>query len=246
MSFKLYNQDCISGMTKYINDDSVDLIVTSPPYKESDGFNWPLIKNVARQCHRVLRNDSLCFVNFGHLARHKSRPFKVALEFENTGLEWVDTITWVKNHYTPVQGNKRVNNLTEFIFMFAKGNSYCLDRLSVGVPYADKSNVGRYSDKDLRCAGNVWYIPYETIQRKEQKYHKDRFPVELPLRCIKLSGIENGSIVADPFGGSMTVGVACHELAMRFVGFEVDGEVFEIGEERINKLGGNICKLQIG
>ena len=52
MSFKLYNQDCISGMTKYINDDSVDLIVTSPPYKESDGFNWPLIKNVARQCHR--------------------------------------------------------------------------------------------------------------------------------------------------------------------------------------------------
>ena len=93
---------------------------------------------------------------------------------------------------------------------------------------------------------SVWYIPYETIQRKEQKYHKDRFPVELPLRCIKLSGIENGSIVADPFGGSMTVGVACHELAMRFVGFEVDGEVFEIGEERINKLGGNICKLQIG
>jgi len=99
---------------------------------------------------------------------------------------------------------------------------------------------------DLRCAGNVWYIPYETIQRREQKYHKDRFPVELPFRCIKLSGIKKGSVVVDPFGGGMTVGAACCELGMGFMGFEIDKDVFEIGKERMNKLGGNICKLQIG
>lgn len=192
MSFKLYNQDCVSGMIKYINNNSISLVVTSPPYKEQDGFNWSLVNGVAEQCYRVLKNNSLCFVNFGHLAGCKSRPFEVAMVFEDAGFKWVDTITWVKNHYTPVQGNKRVNNLTEFIFMLAKGNDYSLDRLSIGVPYADKSNVGRYSDMDLRCAGNVWYIPYETIQRREQKYHKDRFPIELPLRCIKLSNVKEG------------------------------------------------------
>ncbi len=246
MSFKLYNQDCVLGMIKYINDNSINLIVTSPPYKEQDGFSWSLVNGVAEQCYRVLKNNSLCFVNFGHLADHKSRPFEVAMVFEDTGFIWIDTITWIKNHYTPIQGKKRLNNLTEFIFMFAKGKDYSLDRLAIGVPYTDKSNIGRYNDKDLRCPGNAWFIPYKTIQRKEQKYHKDRFPVELPRRCIKLSGIPKGSFVLDPFGGSMTTGVACYELGMKFIGFEIDKNTFMIGKNRISKLGGNICKLQIG
>ncbi len=243
----LYNIDCIEGMQKYIIDSSIDLIVTSPPYKEQDGFSYNLIKEISQECYRVLKNNSLCYINFGHLANHKSRPFRVALEFEKTGFTWVDTITWVKNHYTPIQGNKRVNNLTEFIFMFAKGNNYKLDRLSIGVPYADKSNIGRYSNRDLRCGGNVWYISYETIQRKEQKPHKDRFPIELPRKCILLSNLEKGSIVLDPFTGSATTGVACKELGMKFVGFEVNKEVFEVGEKeyykvkKIKRVDGYVC-----
>ncbi|MFA5558652.1 MAG: site-specific DNA-methyltransferase [Methanofastidiosum sp.] len=231
----IYNQNCISGIVEYIKDNSIDLIVTSPPYKEQDGFSWLLIKDVAKQSFRILKDNSLCFINFGHLARFKSRPFKVALEFEKVGFEWVDTIMWVKNHYSPVQGDKRVNNITEFIFMFAKGKNYHLDRLSIGVPYADKSNVGRYSDIDLKCRGNTWSIPYATIRRKDEKLHKDRFPVELPLWCIKLSGIKKDSVVLDPFGGSMTTGVACEELGMRFVGFEINEEVYQIGRERLLK-----------
>lgn len=246
MSFKLYNQDCVLGMIKYINDNSINLIVTFHLYKEQDGFSWSLVNGVAEQCYRVLKNNSLYFVNFGHLADHKSRPFEVAMVFEDAGFIWIDTITWIKNHYTPIQGKKRLNNLTEFIFMFAKGKDYSLDRLAIGVPYTDKSNIGRYNDKDLRCPGNAWFIPYKTIQRKEQKYHKDRFPVELPRRCIKLSGIPKGSFVLDPFGGSMTTGVACYELGMKFIGFEIDKNTFMIGKNRISKLGGNICKLQIG
>lgn len=233
----IYNQDCITGMKQYIRDGSIDLIVTSPPYKESDGFSYQLIQNVAKECYRVLKDNTLCFVNFGHLAGHKSRPFKVAMRFEESGFNWIDTIIWTKNHFTPLQGNKRLNNLTEFIFMFSKGSNYQLDRLSIGVPYQDKSNVGRYSDKDLRCRGNVWHIPCKTIQRKEQKLHKDRFPVELPKMCIKLSGIGKGGVVLDPFGGSMTTGVACGELGMGFVGFEVNKDVFGIGKGRLNKGG---------
>lgn len=229
----IYNMDCIQGMREHVGDSSINLIITSPPYKEQDGFSWQLIQNVAKECYRVLKNNSLCYINFGHLAGNKSRPFIVAAEFEKVGFNWIDTIVWIKNHYTPIQGNKRVNNLTEFIFQFAKSKNYQLDRLSIGVPYTDKSNIGRYSDKDLRCGGNVWHIPYETIQNKEQKLHKDRFPVGLPARCIKLSNLERGDVVLDPFGGSMTTGVACAELEMGFVGFEIDEEMFKIGTERI-------------
>ena len=234
--YKIYNLECVTGIKELIANDSVDLIITSPPYKEQDGFTWNLIEDVANECFRVLKNNSLCFINFGHLAGYKSRPFLVALEFEKAGFCWVDTVVWAKNHYTPLQGNKRLNNLTEFIFMFSKGSKYELDRLSIGIPYTDKSNIGRYNDRDLRCGGNFWQIPYETIQNKTQKLHKDRFPIGLPEKCIKLSNIFELSWVFDPFAGSMTTGVACMKLGMNFIGFEIDNNIYEIGKKRLEEI----------
>ncbi|MCK9439703.1 hypothetical protein M0Q39_06620 [Patescibacteria group bacterium] len=78
----IFNIDCIQGIQTYIDDFSIDLIVASPPYKKQDGFSWQLIKDIAQECYRVLKNNSLCYINFGHLAGNKSRPFKVAMEFE--------------------------------------------------------------------------------------------------------------------------------------------------------------------
>lgn len=220
---KIIYGDCGKDF-KYIQGDSVDLIVTSPPYKKEDGFSFSLIKKVAEECFRVLKPNRLCFINFGHLAGSKRQSFDVADLFEKAGFEWVDTIIWVKNHFSPVQGNKRLNNLFEYIFFFAKGKDYKLDRLSIGVPYQDKSNIGRYSDKDLRCGGNVWFIPYETITDKGQKKHPYRFPVELPTRCIKLAGLEGGSVVLDPFLGGGTTAVAAKRSGMRYLGFEKNSE----------------------
>jgi site-specific DNA-methyltransferase (adenine-specific) len=213
--------------------ESVDLIVTSPPYKEADGYRDALLYNVARHCYRVSKVNSLCFVNFGHLAHYKSRPFEVAMMFQDAGYRWIDTITWVKTQYSPIQGEKRLNNVTEFVFQFAKGLDYELNRLSIGVPYTDKSNVGRYSDVDLRCGGNVWVIPYETIQRKEQKLHPNRFPLELPRRCIELANIPAGAVVLDPFMGSGTTAVVAKMMEKQFIGFDVDPKCCEIANSRI-------------
>ncbi len=229
------NIDCLKAMVA-MDDDSVDIIVTSPPYKEEDGFHSALMMSLAQYCSRVLKPGGLVFLNFGHLADHKYRPFLVAHYFENLGhFIWVDTITWVKNHYKPVQGNKRQNNLSEFIFIFAKGKDYKLNRLAVGIPYKDKSNVGRFADKDLKCRGNVWYINYPTIQHSDQKSHKDRFPVELPETCIKLSGIKKGSLVFDPFAGSATTGVAAMNLGMKFIGTEINKKVCRLANQRLKR-----------
>src|ERR1017187_9081699 len=108
-----------------------------------------------------------------------------------------------------------------------------LNRLSIGTPYKDKSNIGRYSDKDLRCAGNFWEFGYETIQNKTQKLHNDRFPLELPTRCIKLSNIPKNSLVLEPFCGSGTTCLAAKNLGMNYIGFEIDENHFKTARNRL-------------
>lgn len=221
---------------------SIDLVVTSPPYKNEDGYSHGLMRDVFRQAANGMRSGALCFVNFGHLASFKSRPFDLVgmLQAElGVGLTFLDTIIWVKNHYKPIQGSRRLNNLFEYIFMFCKGPQPIIDRLAIGVPYADKSNAARFADgRDLKCGGNVWYISYPTITRSEQKPHHDHFPLELPERCIKLAGLEPGSTVLDPFMGSGTTGMAAVQLGHKFVGVERDQEHFDNATARI---GSVIC-----
>ena len=116
----IIQQDCVTGMSE-LDKSSVNCIVTSPPYKDEDGYTDDLMLAWLEQAYRILKPNSILFMNFGHLAGFKSRAFRVAMMAEDVGFVWNDTITWVKNHYRPIQGNKRVNNLTEFIFILTKG-----------------------------------------------------------------------------------------------------------------------------
>jgi site-specific DNA-methyltransferase (adenine-specific) len=202
-------------------NEGIDLVVTSPPYKDSDGYTEELMRDVFTETFRVQKDNTLLFLNFGHLAEDKFRPFRVCQILMEIGYSLNETIVWVKNHYKPIQGSRRLNNLTEFIFLMYKGKMPKLDRLAVGSPYEDKSNVGRYSDKDLKCSGNVFKINYPTIQKSAQRLHPYQFPVELPLRCIKLAGLTHG-IVLDPFAGSGTVGKACEITENAFIGIELN------------------------
>lgn len=228
---KIYNQDCIYGM-ELLPDLSISICVSSPPYKDKDGYKEFLIEDAAYEIYRVLKNDSLCFINFGHLAKFKNRPFEVCNMFCRAGFNLLDTIIWIKNHFTPLRGNN-LNNLYEFIFVFVKGNTPDLDRLSVGCPYKDKSNVGRYSNRDLRCSGNVWYIDIPTITNKSQRLHRDEYPLELPTNCIKLSNIPKDSIVLEPFTGSGTTCLAAKNLGMNYIGYEINPIYHKIAEERL-------------
>jgi site-specific DNA-methyltransferase (adenine-specific) len=213
----------------------LDLVVTSPPYKDEDNYTDDLMEDMGAWAWDHLKDDTLFFINFGHLANFKSRPFRVAMMMEDMGFNWIDTITWTKNHFRPLQGNKRVNNLTEFIFMMGKGKPE-IDRLAIGVPYADKSNATRWKAAggvDKRCRGNVWDIKYETVVNKAQKLHNDRFPLDLPKFCIKLAGLEAGDVVGDPFSGSGTTAVACKEEGVDFLGTEIDKEHFDTAIKRL-------------
>lgn len=222
---------CYDGL-KAVGIHSVDLVVTSPPYKVEDGYDHCMFREVFKRLYLRMKPNTLVFMNFGHLKDWKTRPFEVVELMCSAGFRLHDTIIWVKNHYTPLQGNN-LNNLFEYIFMFTNGVCPNLDRLAIGIPYADKSNVGRYSASDVKCRGNVWYVNYPTIQSSDQKYHKDRFPIEIPSLCIRLAGLKRMALVLDPFAGSGTTGVAAIQHKMNFIGFEINKEVVKIANQRL-------------
>jgi len=231
---RLHYGDAIDGLSHF--DGTIDCVITSPPYKEIDGYSEKLIRDVFSLLFMRQVDESLCFMNFGALVEDKMRPFRAALVIEACGYKLQETFVWWKNHYKPIQGERRVNNLSEFIFMFSKGKMPQLDRLSIGIPYADKSNVGRFADKDLKCAGNVWPIDYETIQDSDQKLHNDRFPLELPLRCLKLADYSTDWVVCDPFSGSGTTAMAAHQLGTRFIGWEKDRSHYDTAMARLQSV----------
>lgn len=234
----IYNLNCLEGLAQ-LKENSIDLIVSSPPYKDEDGFQELPLKLIFDNLYRVLKPNSLFFLNFGHLAEEKLRPFKVCELAMESGFKLNDTITWLKAQYSPIQGKRRLNNLTEFIFLLYKGKMPELNRLSIGVPYKDKSNIGRYSDVDLKCRGNLWEIPYETINKKSLKLHSDRFPVKLPEMCIKLAGIPKGALVLDCFSGSGSTALAAKRLGMKYLGFEINPAHWETSIKRLDAKNNN-------
>jgi site-specific DNA-methyltransferase (adenine-specific) len=109
-----------------------------------------------------------------------------------------------------------------------------LDRLAIGVPFKDKSNIARRGHaRDVRCRGNTWFIPYRTVQTKAEKFnHPGTFPVDLPRWCIRLHG-KPGATVLDPFAGAGTTLVAAEREGAVGIGIEIDAAYVAVAMERL-------------
>src|SRR5207248_11476733 len=93
-----------------------------------------------------------------------------------------------RGHFKPSTSRRFLNDCQEYIFHLTPEGKTPLERLALGVPYQDKTNIARWSHthgRDRRCRGNTWFIPYETIQRREkERPHPATFPVQLAEGCI--------------------------------------------------------------
>ena len=226
--------DCVQRMGE-LPSSSVDLVISSPPYKNGDGWSEELMFDAFREVYRLLKPNTLFFLNFGHLAEDKFRPFRTCQIAINMGFQLNETIVWRKNHYKPIQGSKRLNNLTEFIFLLHKGEMPKLDRLAIGIPYTDITNAKRFAGgRNLKCRGNVWNINYPTINSSEEKPHPDMFPPELPETCIKLCGYPV-QVVMDPFSGSGTVALVAKALGKDYIAIEKNPETFRELEQALKE-----------
>jgi site-specific DNA-methyltransferase (adenine-specific) len=276
--FDLRRQDCIMGMSR-LGDESVDLVVTSPPYnlgirygKFSDNqdrqsyLNW--CGEWAEQVRRALKSDGSFFLNIGSAPSNPMLPHEIVLQLHELFV-LQNTFHWIKSiaigtaeartsasdphlnplpgqgeadakrqvrvevavktfgHFKPISSKRFLNDCHEYIFHFTKTGRVEIDRLAIGVPYQDKSNIARWSHtrgSDLRCRGNTCFVPYETIQsRAKERPHPATFPVQLAEWCIKLHGVSRIETMLDPFLGIGNSAIAAQRCGVKkFIGFEID------------------------
>jgi site-specific DNA-methyltransferase (adenine-specific) len=159
----------------------------------------------------------------------------IAIDQESTGAAAGLTRDLAVGHYKPINSDRFLNDCHEFVFHFTPGGETRLDRLALGVPYQDQSNITRWraAADGVRCRGNTWFIPYETIQRRDRdRPHPATFPSRLPEQCIRLHGVTAVARVMDPFTGLGSTAVACARLGVNFVGAEIDETYLDEAVER--------------
>jgi site-specific DNA-methyltransferase (adenine-specific) len=236
-------------------ENFVDVIVTSPPYNiglryksyhdgrdRADYLAW--MRAIGVLLKRVLRDDGSFFLN---IAGTSSDPW-IGPDVANVMRDLFalqNSIVWVKSvsigeethgHFKPVNSRRFLNHTHEHVFHLTKHGKTPLDRLAVGVPFADKSNIARWGHaEDRRCAGDVWFIPYETIRSRAQRdHHPSPFPVALPERCIRLHG-KSDAVVLDPFLGVGSTLLAAQRLKCLGIGMEIDPEYAEAAAWRLRE-----------
>ena len=194
---------------------------------------------------RVLRPGGSLFLNVGAKPSHPWTALDVA-QAARSSLRLQNIIHWIKSiaidresagaaalltrdlavgHYKPINSERFLNDCHEFVFHFTPHGSTKLDRLALGVPYQDESNIRRWraAADGVRCRGNTWFIPYETIQRRDRdRPHPATFPAKLPEQCLRLHGVARGIVVMDPFVGLGSTAVACARLGLDFIGSDID------------------------
>jgi site-specific DNA-methyltransferase (adenine-specific) len=244
--------DCIRVLAAFPKE-CVDVVITSPPYNlklnyatyqdnlsETDYLDW--LVSVAEAVKRVMRPGASFFLNITGSPKQPWLPFELITRLRKL-FELQNHIVWVKSittsqgsvgHFKPVNGHRFLHHAQEHIFHLTLANNVSLNRLAIGVPYADKSNIARRGHtQDLRCRGNTWFIPYETVQSKTGKFnHPGTFPLNLPRWCIKLHG-QPDSVVLDPFMGTGTTMIASLQEGMQAIGIDLDPAYVEITRQRI-------------
>jgi site-specific DNA-methyltransferase (adenine-specific) len=233
--------------------ESVDVVVTSPPYNlglgysayhdrrgEAEYLDWMV--RVAGEIRRAMRPDASFFLNISGSSSEPWLPFELIVRLRplfvlQNHIVWVKSITTEGDsvgHFKPVTGRRFLHQAQEHIFHLTLDGRVELNRLGIGVPYKDKSNIARRGHaQDLRCRGNTWFIPYGTIQRKAQKFHHPgTFPVDLPRWCIKLHG-KKDAMVLDPFMGTGTTMLAARMEGCAGIGIDLDPAYVKTAQERL-------------
>lgn len=244
------NCNCVDGM-KNLEDESVDLTVTIPPYdnlrKYKDyTFDFP---SVAKELYRITKNGGVVVwvvADSTIKGSETGTSFKQALFFKECGFCLYDTMIWRKpNPSVPTES--RYYNAFEYMFVFSKGKPKTLNLIcdrpnkGAGKTYSYDSKMNpELRGKDpsrLKTVGefsrrhNVWDIPIGVNKTK----HPAVFPLQLAKDHI-LSWSNDGDIVLDPFMGSGTTAVAAIETGRKYIGFEISKDYCEIADERIRNL----------
>ncbi len=253
---KLWVADARSINSDKVADNSVALVVTSPPYfagkeyeAEAQGGHVPasydkylqMLRDVFAECVRKLEPGGRIAVNVANLGRKPYRSLSadvIGILQDQLGLLLRGEVIWQKalgaggncawgSFQRPT--NPVLRDLTERIVIASKG------RFDRALSADERAKEGKPSkgtinaDEFMEATTDLWCIPAESATRVG---HPAPFPVELPERLIDLYTYR-GDLVLDPFMGSGTTAVAAVRTGRHYVGFDTDANYIELAEERI-------------
>lgn len=224
--------DCLDTL-KSLDDESIDLIVTDPPYKitarghagNSGGMLRKKIslqgqvfkhndidcEQYAPEFYRVLKDGSHCYVMTNHI-----NLIHMLNTFTNCGFHFIKSLIWDKGN--KIMGTFYMSQF-EYILFFRKGKGVKIN------------NCG---------TSDILSVPNQKLKGDDGKnLHDTEKPVGLMEILIGNSTQENG-IVLDPFMGIGSSGIAANNLGRNFIGVELDDTYFSIAKERIGKVKNNL------
>lgn len=256
---KIYNMDCIDGM-KMLDDNSIDLTVTSPPYdnlRTYNGFNFNF-EDTARQLYRITKDGGVVVWVVADATINGSETgtsFRQALKFMEIGFNLHDTMIYQKNSY-PFPPVNRYYQQFEYMFVFSKGKPKTANiqtQKTVWKKSTKELSTTRQADgttkemkykkgKEDRKMDNIWLISTGYMRSTKDKsayVHPAMFPEELAERHL-LSWSNNEDVVFDPFMGSGTTAKMAISTGRKYIGFEISEEYCKIANERIQSAQGQI------
>lgn len=251
----IYNGDCLEFLRQQ-PDESVDLVITSPPYCMNRAYENPEDDvNTFKEKHEIIFEELYRVVKPGgsicwQVGYHVSKSCVIPLDFiiyeifsrlsktKKYPLILRNRIIWTFGH--GLNSTNRFSGRHEVILWFTKGNGkvFNLDVVRVPQKYPGKKyykgpHKGEYSGNPLgKNTSDVWDIPNVKANHVEKTAHPCQFPVAIPRRLIK--ALSNpGDVVLDMFLGSGSTAVASILEKRYFIGAEIQPSYFEIAKERI-------------
>ena len=230
--------DCLEVMRKF-PDNSVDLIVTSPPYnlnkdygkfkdnlEEKKYFEW--CGKWLKELFRILKADGRFCLNVADILNCKTRPLSIILGFIclKVGFKFYVGINWKQDD--------AYNKTCWGSWKSASAPCFISDFEHILIFYKESKKKFKKGENDITSKEFRTWIKAGWRFKPETKLksHPAPFPIELPKRCIKLLSYIN-DIVLDPFLGTGTTAVACKQLGRRYIGIEISEEYCKIAEKRL-------------
>ena len=239
---------------KDIPNNSLHLMITSPPYNVSKEYDndlslneyLNLLKNCFTETYRVLVDGGRACINIANIGRKPYIPLsdyvsKIMIEI---GFNMRGEIIWNKSVGAGIStawgsfqsaSNPILRDVHEYILIFSKGN-YKRER-DKEEKELRKDNITK--EEFIEWTKSVWTMNTESAKRIG---HPAPFPEELPNRLIKLFSFTN-DIVIDPFMGSGTTAIAAIKNSRNFVGYEINKEYINLANNRILNLKINAEKF---
>ena len=223
-----------------IKNESIHLIITSPPYpmiqKWDDLFectNWNkqhrILDPIWEECKRILIPGGICCINIGDATRTIDKNFecypncaRVILKMKSIGFTPLIPIYWRKISNRPnsfigsgmLPPNGYISQDCEYIAIFRKG-------MLRKFPVKDENRLASSFTKDER---DIWFQQLWNIQGAHLAGKTSSFPEEIPYRLIRMFSVI-GDTVVDPFSGHHTTGEVAKKLDRNYIGYEIKRRV---------------------